>query len=470
MRKQVYIKTIGCQMNVYDSEQMAGRLRGIGYQAAPSMKRADLVIVNTCAIREKAEQKVFSFLGRLAELKRRNPGLIIAVGGCVAQQEGRRILDRVPHVDAVFGTHAVGRLPDIIQRIERRRKSVVDVEMADGILDVVPEAVDGASEEVSKFVTIMQGCENYCSYCVVPYVRGKEISRRPESILSEIRGLVRAGVREVTLLGQNVNSYGGNGSGVRFPDLLAMVNDLDGLWRIRFATSHPKDLSESLMTCFRDLDKLCRHIHLPVQSGANRILKRMNRKYRREDYLEKADRLRRLCPEIAVSTDIIVGFPGETRADFEQTLDLIKIMEYDSLFAFIYSDRPNAPAARFSDKVTEAEKKERLQAVLETQEGITLRKHRALVGAVQEVLAEGVSRKEMKKASASPDVQWSGRTATNKIVNFVQKAGVDSEPCAFTGRIVRVRIEKAFPHSLWGRAAEGGSVSDHPKREKTYAA
>lgn len=420
--KHLYINTIGCQMNVYDSEQIARGMKTLRYKLTSFPDKADLIIVNTCAIREKAEQKVFSFLGRLDALKRKKPDLIIGVGGCVAQQEGAKILARVPHIDLVFGTNAIGRLPGIIEKIESKKCRVVDVEMTEEIeeLDFISDKYDEG--KITSYVTIMQGCDNYCTYCVVPYVRGKEASRYPEIIVSEIRNIVESGVKEVTLLGQNVNSYGKKKGLCSFPELLTLVNEIDGLLRIRFTTSHPKDLSDDLIIAFKHLDKLCNHIHLPVQSGSNNVLKRMNRKYTREIYLEKVDKLRNVCPDIAITSDIIVGFPGEEVADFRKTLDLIKQVEFDGLFAFKYSDRPNAAATRFPDKVSEKEKKKRLQQVLNLQDHFTTKKNRALEGSTPLILVEGLSKKQSnsKKLNRRQDVQWTGRTSTNKIVNFFQ--------------------------------------------------
>lgn len=451
--KYLYINTIGCQMNVYDSEQIGRRLRSLGYEMTSSIKNADLIIVNTCAIREKAEQKVFSFLGRLAGLKKKKPDLIIGVGGCVAQQEGTKILERVPHLDLVFGTNAIDRLPIAIQTIASKKCRIVDIEMSDQIkeLNFVTNGIDNG--EVSRFVTIMQGCDNYCTYCVVPYVRGRETSRNPENIINEIRCLVESGVREVTLLGQNVNSYGIKEGLCTFPELLRRINDVDGLLRIRFTTSHPKDLSEDLIAAFKDLDKLCHHIHLPIQSGSNRILKRMNRRYTREIYLEKVDKLRNTCSEIAITSDIIVGFPGETRSDFNETLDLIGTVEFDGLFAFKYSDRPNASAARFSGKIPEDEKKERLQHVLDLQDYFTSSKNKALKGSIQSVLVEGFSKKQnrINTQSSRQGAQWTGRTSTNKIVNFYQSHDMASCDESVVGQMLNVRILQAFSHSLWGR-------------------
>ena len=308
--KNVFIQTIGCQMNVYDSERIGELMSRTGYEVVDSADQADLVIVNTCAIRDKAEQKLYSLLGRLAPLKQQNPDMILAVGGCVAQQEGAAMLVRVRCLDLVFGTDALHRLPGLVDRITLKKTRIVDVGPRASSQDHqhFEGLISGGS--VSRFVTIMRGCDNYCTYCVVPFVRGRETSRQPEQIISEIKMLVSAGAREVTLLGQNVNSYGKKEGLVSFPDLLARVNKVSGLERIRFTTSHPKDLSEELMAAFGRLEKLCRHIHLPVQSGSDKILHRMNRKYTRAHFVERVAQLRADYPDIAVTSDIIVGFPG----------------------------------------------------------------------------------------------------------------------------------------------------------------
>ena len=470
--RQLHINTIGCQMNVYDSQQIAKGLRALGYKMTPYPEQADLIIVNTCAIREKAEQKVFSFLGRLSGLKRKNPNLIIGVGGCVAQQEGSKILQRVPHIDLVFGTHAIGRLPGMIKTIASKKCRIVDVEMSENIQELDFMKDNHRKGDVASFVTVMQGCDNYCTYCVVPYVRGRESSRTPDNIISEICSLVKSGVREVTLLGQNVNSYGKKEGLCTFPELLARVNQIDGLSRIRFTTSHPKDLSTDLMLAFKDLDRMCNHIHLPVQSGSNRILKRMNRKYSRKIYLEKIDKLRNTCSDIAITSDIIVGFPGETRVDFEETLELIKKVEFDGLFAFIYSDRPNAAAARFENKISEKEKKERLQQVLSLQSHFTVQKNKALVGFTQLILVEGLSKKQTRidKNSKKHDVQWTGRTSTNKIVNFSRRNDAVSGDEILTGRMVTVKILKAHSHSLWGEPVSIEPIYWGSRGEKSYVA
>jgi len=448
--KKLYINTIGCQMNVYDSDRIARVLAPVGYRMTNTLEAADLVIVNTCAIRAKAEQKAFSFIGRLAKMKRQNPDLIIGVGGCVAQQEGDAILSRMPQVDLVFGTHAIPRLPRIVGKVTSGRTRVVDVVQSDGIDEIDLAGGFQNDGQVSRFVTIMQGCDNYCTYCVVPYVRGAEMSRHPDQILSEIQSLVRSGMREVTLLGQNVNSYGRKEGLPSFAALLEQVNDVEGLRRIRFTTSHPKDLSEDLMAAFGKLDKLCPHIHLPVQSGSDRVLKRMNRKYTRQIYLDRVDRLRSIRPDIAVTSDFIVGFPGESPADFEDTLALVETVAFDSIFAFMYSDREIAPASRFKTKIDENEKKDRLQKLLTTQEGITLVKNRMLVGTHQEIMVEGGSTRPGLAESLDEGPQWSGRTPGNKIVNFSLGGDATPAPPLRVGEMVDVCIEKAFSHSLRG--------------------
>ncbi|MFZ1199980.1 MAG: tRNA (N6-isopentenyl adenosine(37)-C2)-methylthiotransferase MiaB [Desulfobacterales bacterium] len=482
--KKLYIHTIGCQMNVYDSEKIVSVLAPLSYCQTADLQAADLIIVNTCAIRQKAEQKVFSFLGRLSRLKNERPELLIGVGGCVAQQQGKKILARVPCVDFVFGTQAISRLPGIVKNCETHAGRVVDVGPAAAVdlFDAPPQLAKTDAPphlvktgQVTRFVTIMQGCDNYCSYCVVPYVRGREASRRPEDIIAEIERLVAAGVREVTLLGQNVNSYGVKEGLCNFADLLGRVNAIDGLLRIRFTTSHPKDLSRDLCRAFGELPKLCRHIHLPVQSGSNRVLKRMNRRYTRENYLEKVAELREVCPHIAISSDFIVGFPGEEAADFEQSLDLIRTIGFDSLFAFKYSDRPEAPAGRFDGKVSEPESTARLQVLLEEQNRITVAKHRSLVGSVLEVLVEGVNGRSLPsgKKDGGPTggaSQWTGRTSGNKIVNFERATLPAPLGESFEGRLVRVRVEKALAHSLWGVLANDASAPAAVKGEKSYAA
>lgn len=479
--RNLYIYTIGCQMNVYDSNQIESILKPEGYGRTETLEVADLIIINTCSIRAKAEQKAFSFLGRLSDLKRSNPDLVVAMGGCVAQQEGQKVLKRMPHVDLVFGTHVISRLPQMISKIRKDRCRLVDVRQSEKMMTHEFVQTKIPAGQISSFVTIMRGCDNYCTYCVVPYVRGREASRPPDEIIEEIEGLVAQGVKEVTLLGQNVNSYGQKESLISFPQLLALINAVNGLERIRFTTSHPKDLSLDLMAAFSTMDKLCRHIHLPVQSGSDAILKRMNRSYTRGHYLEKIAQLKQSCPDIALTSDIIVGFPGESDSDFEQTLELIRRVRYHGLFAFKYSDRPSAPATRFSGKIPEKIKDQRLQAVLALQKNITKEKHDALVGTTQRVLVEGHSKRfnageahqvPGQNESNIPANQWTGRTSANLIVNFSASdkfAGMDFD---LIGRVVNVAIEKAMAHSISGRQIDIDSdpSQDGLKGDNWYAA
>ena len=470
--KLLHINTIGCQMNVYDANQISAVLAPLGYTGTNAIETADMVIVNTCTIREKAEQKAFSYLGRLAKIKSANPSLIVAVGGCVAQQEGEAILKRMPHVDLVFGTHAIFRLPEMVRRIEGSRCRIVDVRLSDRIEVDRPVAGPETDGQVSAFITIMRGCDNYCTYCVVPHVRGRESSRHPDRVVEEIRMRVKQGVREVTLLGQNVNSYGNKEGLCTFADLLAQVNAIDGLRRIRFTTSHPKDLSEDLIQSFGRLEKLCDHIHLPVQSGDDEILRRMNRRYSRQSYLEKIARLRTVCPDIAISSDVIVGFPGETDRQFQATLDLMETVRFDGLFAFMYSDRPNAPAAAFSGKLAESVKKDRLQALLDLQATITREKYQSQIGRISRVLVDGPSQGLSSDidSPASQQIRWSGRSSANHIIHF---SVPDTHPLKkelLTGNFADIMIEGAHAHSLWGRLLDD-SMDDTPdKGETTIAA
>jgi tRNA-2-methylthio-N6-dimethylallyladenosine synthase len=355
----------------------------------------------------------------------------------------------------VFGTRSIDLLPQLIANVRASGLPQSALSM-DGNAFVSPRPPENKAQ-VSGFVTIMQGCDNHCAYCVVPSVRGPEISKPPEAVLSEVQALVAAGVKEITLLGQNVNSYGQKDGLCDFPALLQMLHDVDGLARIRFTTSHPKDLSDDLIAAFRDLSKLCRHIHLPIQSGSDRILKKMNRKYTRTDYLDRIAQLRDACPDIAVTSDFIAGFPGETDADFEDTLSIIETVGYDSLFAFKYSDRPSAPASRFSEKIPEPVKTNRLHRLLDLQRRITLEKHQQLVGRVETVLVEGSAKKQ---STDGPALSWSGRTGGNKIVNFTLTPSWKTEDMR-PGRLIPVRIDAAFPHSLRGRPVESSSKGEN---------
>ncbi len=461
--KYLYINTIGCQMNVYDSESIARILLPLNYKETVSLEKADLIVVNTCAIREKAEQKVFSFLGRLSKLKRKKKGLIIAVGGCVAQQEGKKILTRTPFVDLVFGTQSINRLPFLIKTVETKKEKIVDIELSE-YMDEKKNYNYKNDGKTTAFVTIMRGCDNYCTYCVVPYVRGREISRKSEDIINEIKSLVDSGVKEITLLGQNVNSYGEQHGLSSFSELLSRVNDIKGLLRIRFTTSHPKDISDDLVLCFKNLSKLCKHMHLPAQSGSNRILRKMNRKYSKEEYIEKIDKLRGACPDIAITSDFIVGFPRETRADYTETLDLIKRVEYDNIFAFKYSDRPNAAASAFLNKVSEDEKKERLKDLLNLQQHYTALKNQNYIGRTEAILVEGPSKKQDKSIA-----EWTGRTSTNRIVNFVCDKNILANEIS-VNKLINVIIEKSFSNSLWGRVVFNNQKAFCHKGEKNYAA
>ncbi len=438
--KQVYIETFGCQMNERDSEIMAQKLREADYITITDPAKADLVVVNTCSIREKAEQKAYSLLGRLKRMKVKRPEMVIAVAGCVAQQDGERMLERMPFVDIVVGPQRIYQLPLLVDSVRLKRKPEVSTELSSDFS--IPSFLTTIDENCSykKFVTIMQGCNNFCTYCIVPYTRGREISRPMEDILAEISSLVEQGVKEVTLLGQNVNSYGQslvNGQQHTFPELLRAVSEIPGLERLRFTTSHPKDLSEELMQCFAEIDSLCPHFHLPVQSGSDRILKRMNRKYTIKSYLEKVDGLRRYRPDIAITTDIIVGFPGETGDDFEATMDLIETVRYHGAFSFKYSDRPNTKSSQFPDKVPDDVKSERLTRLQARQEEISLEKNEEDVGKRFSVMVEG----ESKNAAG----QWSGRTDTNQIVNF------DCDSQLHPGQMLDVLIEAACKNSLRGK-------------------
>ena len=434
--KKVFIRTFGCQMNEYDSERMLAMLRE-EYSPCTEIKEADLILVNTCSVRQKAEEKVYGLVGRLKHLKRQRPEVIIGVCGCVAQQEGPRIVQRLPHVDIVLGPQGVYRLPEALERVRKGQGPVIDTEFRKDFKQplILPEL--GNSKPVKAFVTIMQGCDNFCTYCVVPYTRGREVSRHPEEILREVQCLVQQGVREVTLLGQNVNSYGRKEKGFpTFAELLREVASIPGLWRVRFTTSHPKDLDEDLMRCFAEVPEVCEHLHLPVQAGSNRILKRMNRRYTREEYLQKVALLREISPGISLTTDIIVGFPGESEEDFRETLSLLEEVRYTEIFSFKYSDRPLAKARQFEDKVPEEEKALRLAQVHELQNRITREINLSFVGQEIEVLVEG--------PSPSNPALWTGRARTNHVVNF-------EGPTGLKGRLVYVLIEGCGQHSLRGR-------------------
>lgn len=437
--KRVFLETFGCQMNENDSDRMLGFLKDFRYIRTDAPESADLIIINTCSIRDKAEQKVYSILGRFRELKKANPGLIIGVSGCVAQQEGEALLKRVPYLDLVFGPHNVHKIKDMLNEVSEKKKKVVATELKDSIDEDEYEfssiPVDGKA-----FVSIMRGCNNFCSYCIVPYTRGREVSRASREVVEEVTRLAASGVLEVTLIGQNVNSYGTSGGGdVSFPELLKKVASVEGIKRVRFITSHPKDISEELIYLFGEETKICRHIHLPVQSGSNEVLKAMRRGYTREEYLEKVMLLKRLYPNMSITTDIIAGFPGETEADFEDTMELLKTVRFDNIFSFMYSPRPGTKASEFEGHIDAEVKSRRLQILQEAQRDITTERSLSLVGKTMEVLVEGPSK-------ADPD-EFSGRTSCNRIVNF-------PAPAVTKGSLTEVLITQAYPNSLRGICKE----------------
>jgi len=434
---KIYTKTYGCQMNEYDSARILQVMKQQGYTHTERAEEADLIILNTCSVRDKAQQKVYSALGRWRKLKEQREGLIIGVAGCVAQQEGEELLRRVPYLDLVFGTHNIHKLGQMVREVQNLGSRPVEVAFYRD--STYFENLQGRPEVhgPKAYVTIMQGCNKVCSFCIVPHVRGREISRPSDNIINEVRELTGQGVREVMLLGQNVNSYGKTGQReLTFAELLHKINEIDGLDRIRFTTSHPQDLSPQLIDAYAVLGKLCEHLHLPVQSGSDTVLQRMRRGYSRKEYMDRIHRLRDRCPEVALSTDIIVGFPGETEDEFETTLEILQEMEYDEIFAFKYSPRPQTVAAKIhSDDVPEETKKSRLQTVQALQKEISLRKNRQLIGRVEEILLEGESK-------LSRD-QMMGRTRTNKVVNV-------EAPRGLVGKTLEVRITGASANSLIG--------------------
>ncbi len=448
MYKSVYIKTFGCQMNERDSEIMSQLLSSYGYIEGADIESADLVILNTCSIRAKAEQKVMSLLGSLRKIKAERPEMKICVAGCVAQQEGEQLLHRMPHIDLVVGTQHIYDIGKLLENSIVADKAVVKTGMSDSfsIPAFLPAGRSKTSNDVPvssfrRFVTIMQGCDNYCSYCIVPYTRGREISRNINDIIDEVKVLVDSGVKEITLLGQNVNSYGRTnmvdetGARFSFPDLLHRVAEVPGLARLRFTTSHPKDLSDELIQCFRGIDMLCPQFHLPVQSGSDAVLKRMNRKYTIDGYLEKVEKLVLCRPDIALTTDIIVGFPGETDEDFQLTMDLLESVRYHGSFSFKYSDRPGTRASDFADKIDERIKSERLARFQKRQDEISLERNRAYLQTIQTILIEAVG-----------PVSFQGRTGTNHIVHVAETT--DLAP----GGMEDVIIIHAGQHSLQGKS------------------
>ncbi|HDM32293.1 MAG TPA: tRNA (N6-isopentenyl adenosine(37)-C2)-methylthiotransferase MiaB [Deltaproteobacteria bacterium] len=437
MKGYLKIFTYGCQMNDLDSQKLYSLLYESGWIPTESTSEADLIIINTCSVRQKAYEKAMSNIGRLRKNKSRKNSLIIGVIGCAAQQEGKDLIERFAHVDFVLGTHRLHSIPSIVDEVFLKKKThVVDTGFSNYIpsMDIIPSP-NFMQPPHRAYINIMQGCNNYCSYCIVPFVRGPEISRDYRGILDEIRLHASRGVKEVFLLGQNVNSYNG---GVTFHELLGMINEVDGIERIRFTTSHPKDMSDELIESFSRLVKLCPHVHLPFQSGSDRVLRYMNRHYTSEHYLGLIEKLRSKRKDIAFSSDVIVGFPLEEEADFKKTLDLIKRVRFDVLFSFKYSPRPRTSASRIPDHVPLEEKKRRLSILQKIQKRITRENLERWVGHIVEVLVDGTSKRD--------NSQVFGRTGQNVIVNFPGSPDL-------IGKSVRVRITRANPNTLTGEIA-----------------
>ena len=437
MSRTFHITTFGCQMNEHDSEIIDGLLTERGFSSVKERKDASIVIINTCSVRDNADKRFFGTLGQLKKRKESDPSFIVCVCGCMMQQQ--RVVDiikaKYPWVDVIFGTNSIHHIPELIEKVSMEKEKLVD------IIENTEEIVEGLPAKRlfnhKALVNIMFGCNNFCTYCIVPYTRGREKSRRPEAILAEVRELVEDGVKEIMLLGQNVNSY--DGDGTSFAELLKMINEIDGLERIRFMTSNPKDLSDELIEAFSVCDKLCHNLHLPIQSGSNRVLKRMNRKYTREDYLKLIEKLRIRVPDITLSTDIIVGFPGETDEDFEETLSLVKEVEYDSAFTFIYSIRKGTPAEKFDNQVEESEKHRIFDLLVSTVNEISEKKNKVYQDRIEKILVDGVSKNNK--------LMLTGRTDGFKLVNFAGKKDM-------IGSLVDVRITDAKTFSLLGEVIE----------------
>lgn len=435
-QKLFFIQTYGCQMNEEDSEKLSGMLKRMGYESTENRDEASIIIFNTCCVRENAENKVFGNLGALKRQKEKNPDLVIGICGCMMQQKGMAddILKKFPYVNIIFGTHNSYKFPEYLNRVKTEGVQIKE------IIDKETEIVEGIpidrKSDIKGFVTIMYGCNNFCTYCIVPYVRGRERSRKPEDIVNEIKDMVTRGYKEVTLLGQNVNSYGkGLEENITFADLLRKVNEIEGLERIRFMTSHPKDLTLDVVYAIRDCDKVCEQIHLPVQSGSDRILKEMNRHYTKEQYITLAKKIRAEIPDVTFSTDIIVGFPGETEEDFNETLELAKEVRYDAAFTFIYSRRNHTPADKMENQIPDEIKHERFNRLVEIVNAGIAKGNKDAEGKTYEVLVEGYSKNDESKLT--------GRTRNGRLVNF--EGGED-----LIGKLVNVKIIKANSFSLIG--------------------
>ncbi len=441
MTQKLYIQTNGCQMNEYDSDKMRDVLQAShGFELTDDPKLADVLLLNTCSIREKAQEKVFSALGKWRKLKDKRPEVIIGVGGCVASQEGAAIQKRAPFVDMVFGPQTLHRLPQLLNDVRSQHKPVVDISFPEiEKFDNLPEA---KADGVKAFVSVMEGCSKYCTYCVVPYTRGEEISRPLDDILTEVRVLARQGVREINLLGQNVNAYRGEmaeGDIADFALLLHAVAGIEGIDRLRFTTSHPMEFTDGLIEAFAEIPQLVNHLHLPVQSGSNAILQKMKRGHVVDDYKAIIQKLRKVRPDISLSSDFIIGFPGETDVEFEETMAFIDEIGFDFSFSFIYSPRPGTPAAEFADDVPMDVKKWRLERFQQRINEMTANISQSMVGSTQTVLVEGQSKKD--------SLQMQGRTENNRVVNFIGHPRL-------TGQFVDVVITQALPNSLRGRIVE----------------
>lgn len=437
MTKKLHIKTFGCQMNEYDSDKIADILKEFeGYELTDNIESADVIILNTCSIREKAQEKVFSDLGRLKHLKDKNPNLIIGVGGCVASQEGEAIIKRAPFVDVVFGPQTLHRITDLIKKKQETGKSQVDISFPE--IEKFDHIPTPKTTQVSAYVSIMEGCSKYCSYCVVPYTRGEEVSRPLLDVLNEVKVLASQGVKEVNLLGQNVNAYRGDmgdGDTADFALLLELVHEIPGIKRIRYTTSHPNEMTSRIIDCYKNLPKLVSHLHLPVQSGSDKILSAMKRGYTTLEYKSIIRKIRAHRPDISFSSDFIVGFPGETEEDFEQTMKLIEEIGYDISFSFIFSARPGTPAANLIDATPQEIKHKRLQRLQAIIAENAKKIGDQMVGTVQKVLVEGTSKKDAN--------QLSGRTENFKVVNFNANSRL-------IGEIVEVKITESLTNSLRG--------------------
>ncbi|MDG1144326.1 MAG: tRNA (N6-isopentenyl adenosine(37)-C2)-methylthiotransferase MiaB [Burkholderiales bacterium] len=434
--KKVYVRTFGCQMNEYDSDKMVDVLRAYdGYEKTTKVEDADLILFNTCSVREKAQEKVFSDLGRVRHLKELNPDVRIGVGGCVASQEGKVIMSRAPYVDLVFGPQTIHRLPSLLAVRQKKGKSQIDISFPEvEKFDNLPTPITTSQ---SAMVSIMEGCSKYCTFCVVPYTRGEEISRPFEDVLVEVATLATQGVKEITLLGQNVNAYyhEQDNEAIDFATLLDYVSEVPGVERIRFTTSHPKEFSAALIDSYRKLPKLVDHVHLPVQSGSDRVLEAMKRGYTRADYIKIIDDLKLARSTVSISSDFIVGFPGETASDFDDTMSLVDEVNFDGSFSFMYSPRPGTPAAALPSHVPLPIKKQRLSQLQDKLSENAFRFNQRMIGSEYDVLVEGVSKKDPSKLS--------GRTNSNKVINFEGQERL-------IGHTVKIEVTEALPNSLRG--------------------